>query len=122
MQEDRPSEEETARFALSELMERVDEDDELIREVLEIFLEDTPKTLEAIKTGIADQSPEAVAKTAHTLKGASANIAANRLRDQAYELEIKAKSGDLADAGDIFATLETEYAALKNHLNQYLGK
>lgn len=122
MQEDRRSGEETARFAVNDLMERVDGDEELIREVLEIFLEDTPRTLEALKTGISDQSPEAVAKAAHTLKGASANIAANRLRDQAYKLELKAKSGDLAGAKEVSAALEGEYAALKNHLNQYLGK
>ena len=122
MQEDRISGEKTERFALNELMERVDEDEELIREVLEIFLEDTPSTLEALKAGISDQSTEAVAKAAHTLKGASANIAANRLRDQAYELEIKAKSGLLAGAGDMYAALEAEYAALKKDLNKYLGK
>ncbi|MDZ7833106.1 MAG: Hpt domain-containing protein [Desulfobacterales bacterium] len=121
MQEDRKSGEDSAQFAVNELMERVDGDDELIREVLEIFLEDTPRTLEALKTGISDQSPEAVAKAAHTLKGASANIAANRLRDHAHQLELKAKSGELADAGGIYAELEAEYAALKNHLNKYLA-
>ncbi|MFP4225303.1 MAG: Hpt domain-containing protein [Desulfobacterales bacterium] len=121
MQEDRPSGADSGRFAIDELTERVDGDNELIREVLEIFLEDTPSTLEALKTGISDQSPEAVARAAHTLKGASANIAANRLRDHAYQLELKAKSGDLADAGDIYADLAAEYAALKNHLNKYLA-
>lgn len=121
MQQDRSIGTETDRFALHELLERVDGDEELIREVLGIFLDDTPKILEDLKTAINGALPEAVAKAAHTLKGASANIAANRLRDQAYQLEMKAKSGDLANASDLYAKLEAEFGELKTHLAQYLA-
>ncbi len=103
-------------------MERVDGDEELIREVLGIFLEDIPGILEELKRGVKEGLPEVVARAAHALKGASANIAANRLREYAYQLEIKAKSEDLAGASDLYASLETEFNELKTHLAQYLGK
>ncbi|MBS3757267.1 MAG: Hpt domain-containing protein [Desulfobacterales bacterium] len=122
MQQDRPIGPDTESFALDELIERVDGDEGLIREVLGIFLEDAPKVLENLRTSIKGGSPEAVANAAHTLKGSSANISANRLREKAYRLEMKAKSGDLADAFPIYAEIEAEFGELKDLLNQYLGK
>ncbi len=64
-------------FDSQELFERVDGDEELLREVLEIFLEDAPEVFSRLARGVEDKSPEDVAKAAHTLKGASANISAS---------------------------------------------
>ena len=111
-----------SRFDYDELFERVDGDEELIREVLAIFLEDAPRLLGEIKTGLEKASPEIVANTAHTLKGAAANIAAHRLRDQAYQIELTAKSEEMAGALNIYADLEAEFIALKHYLSPYLGQ
>jgi len=121
MQQDDASGDYYERFAWKELLERVDGDEELLREVVAIFLEDTPGLLDALKQGIDAGVPEAVAKAAHTLKGSSANLAANRLRHQAQQLELQAKSGDLASSVVLYQALETEFSALRNHLNQYLA-
>ncbi|MFO7837981.1 MAG: Hpt domain-containing protein [Desulfosalsimonadaceae bacterium] len=109
-------------FSRQELLERVDGDEELLREVLLIYMEDTPSVLESLKQGIDANSPEAVAKAAHTLKGSSANIAAERLRRRARELEQKAQEGDLEGAAAFYDMLESEFHALKEELRPYLGE
>jgi HPt (histidine-containing phosphotransfer) domain-containing protein len=121
MQQDGGRHQTAERFAVKELLERVDGDEELLREVIAIYLEDTPTVLEALKEGLGQNLPDAVAKAAHTLKGASANIAANRLHGQAYQLERQARAGDLKSAAAIYEALEQEFEALKRHLNQYLA-
>ncbi len=120
MQEHYHSSDKNERFAPQELLERVDGDEALLREVVAIFLEDTPGILDALKKGIDTDMPDAVAKAAHTLKGSSANLAAARLRHQAYQLETQAKTGDLAGAPALYQAVEAEFFALKNQLTDYL--
>lgn len=109
------------RFALNELRDRVDGDDELMREVLAVYLEDTPMVLDSLRQALEAGATESAAKAAHTLKGSSANVAAERLRSQAYALEQKARAGDLAEARRLFTGLQSEFQALQNMLNQYLA-
>ena len=122
MQQDDTYGTDSARFASNELLERVDGDEELMREVLGIYLEDTPNTLEKLKLALDGALSEDAAKAAHTLKGASANIAANRLRDHAYQIELKAKSGDLDGAAAIYSAIEAEFKELEAHLKRYLAE
>lgn len=120
MQEENHSSDNYERFDPQELLERVDGDEALLREVVAIFLEDTLDILDAMKKGIDTGMPDAVAKAAHTLKGSSANLAASRLRHQAYQLEIQAKTGDLEGAVALYQAVETEFSALKHQLTDYL--
>ena len=121
MQPEGSSGENTERFALSELRDRVDGDEELMREVLAVYLEDTPLVLDRLSKALEGGQPESAAKAAHTLKGSSANVAAERLRSQAYALEQKARAGDLEEARRLYTGLQSEFQALKNMLNQYLA-
>lgn len=113
--------ENTERFALNELRDRVDGDDELVREVLAVYLEDTPTVLDSLRQALEAGQPESVAKAAHTLKGSSANVAAERLRSQAYELEQKARAGDLEEARRLFPSVQSEFRELENMLTQFLA-
>lgn len=122
MQEDTSFDHNPPLFSRRDLLERVDGDEELLREVLLIYLEDTPLVLENLKQGIDANSPEAVANAAHTLKGSSANIAAERLRYRAWQLEQKAKEGDLDGASAFYDMLEGDFHALQQELSPYLGQ
>lgn len=55
----------------------------------------------------------ALAATAHRLKGASANVSAERLREIAAELERIGRSGDPAPASPLIARLRDEFARLE---------
>ncbi len=121
MQENGDNRDPIQRLALHELRDRVDGDEELMREVLAIYLEDTPTLLDTLRQALETKQTEAVAKAAHTLKGSSANIAAERLRSQAYQLEQQARAGDLNRAAALFETIQSEFQELEKIVKRYLA-
>ena len=60
----------TAVFNLNEALARVDDDMEFLRTLMAMLLEQAPGDLRAIRTALAAGDPDAVARTAHHLKGA----------------------------------------------------
>jgi len=59
----------------------------LIREMFNLFLEDTPPRLEALHAALAAGRLEALADTAHAVKGAASTMGAPRVRQVAQALE-----------------------------------
>jgi len=73
----------------------MDGDEELYVSVLSSFIEKTP----SVVSKLASVSKETLAEYAvniHGFKGACANICAEKARQMAYSMELKAKGGDLA--------------------------
>ena len=68
-----------------------DGDEELISELLEIFAESYPVTLEAVKTAMASKNYSDMELHAHTMKGMIANFFAAELKDAAATLETMAR-------------------------------
>jgi len=55
-----------------------------------------------------------VERQAHTIKGASANMGGECLRNAAFEMEKAARTGELRAAGRLMAELESQFDRL-NH-------
>jgi len=70
----------------------------MTREVIGLFLADTPQRLAAIDTALATRDAQALSQAAHALKGSSGNVGAIALHEAAGELETLAKAGWPADA------------------------
>jgi CheY-like chemotaxis protein len=98
------------------LWERVAGDEESLREVIALFLEDYPKLLAAIQAAIAIGDAKALFVAAHTLKGSAGNFAAKKVVDVALRLEQLGRQEDLAPAQEAFSTLEKELLRLKDEL------
>jgi CheY-like chemotaxis protein len=83
------------------MMERLGGDEELVGEVIRLFIQDCPNRLAAIKTAVDRQSAEDIRQAAHALKGAAANVSAAALFDATATLErIGAENRlDAAEAG-----------------------
>lgn len=77
-----------------EALERMGRDDELLNEIVKLFLEDAHAEITELKATLEAGDTESAADLAHSLKGASANIGAENFRDQAREIELLCKSGD----------------------------
>lgn len=92
-------------------------DAEFLRELINLFLEDTPEQIEALAAALAGGDAEGVRSWAHTLKGASASFGAEPLRQLFYELETAARQGQLDDAPALLARARTEFEQLRGFLN-----
>ena len=95
-------------FKRDELLDRVGGDEELMREVVGLFLEDAPRLLAELRRALSDGDAPAVYRTAHTLKGSAGNFGAQPLIDIAQRLEARSREGDMATSRAAFAALENE--------------
>lgn len=92
---------------------RVGGDAELLREVVELFLDDYPPALERIRTAVAAQDASAVEHHAHSLKGSVSTFGAKRAFEAAFALEKQGRAKDLTG-------VETSLCELENALNELL--
>ena len=69
------------------LRRRLSGDDELMAEVIRMFLHDVPVRLEAIRTAVTGGNAGALRQAAHALRGAAATMSAGALADAASSLE-----------------------------------
>jgi two-component system, sensor histidine kinase and response regulator len=84
---DRPTAPGVKTFDRQALLSRVAGDEELMGDVIRLFLEECPRQLAAIRQAVAQRNPGAVRTTAHALKGAAGNLGANGLFEAAGVLE-----------------------------------
>jgi CheY-like chemotaxis protein len=87
-------------FNYSALMERLFEDEELVKEVTDTFKEDIAQLIESLESAVAEGDMELAERHAHTIKGAAGNVCAFALQETAYEMEkaAEAKQQDVLNA------------------------
>ncbi len=109
-------------FDKTDFLQRVEGDLELAKQLGEMFLEDARETMGVLRDRIGENDADGIMRAAHSLKGASANLSALRLRRISGDLEQAAKENRLSRAGEIFAILETEVENFRHELTrQILG-
>jgi signal transduction histidine kinase/CheY-like chemotaxis protein/HPt (histidine-containing phosphotransfer) domain-containing protein len=96
-----------------DLLKDFDGDEGLLAEIINIYIEDVPKQLTALKEGLENRNAEEVHLRGHTIKGASANVGAILMRKVASEIEAAGKAGDLAKAAGLIEKIEEEFQDLK---------
>jgi HPt (histidine-containing phosphotransfer) domain-containing protein len=90
--------------------------DTFLREIIGIFIEDTPLRIAEIDQSLAAGDTATFVRAAHTIKGASANVGAAALRAVAEQLEHRAKKDGLVDVTALVAEIKTEFASAKTAL------
>ena len=109
-------------FDYADFLARIDGDHDLLREVVEIFLEDTPRLLSGFYTAIAQDDLVAAERAAHTLKGAAANISACRLYAVSQEAQQAVKNKDREALDDMITIFEDNFKQLERALRPYIEK
>lgn len=97
---------------LTETLERVEGDFDLLKEMVELFLEEWPNMLSDIERAIAVGDARALQHAAHTLKGSVSNFAAPRATAASLVLEKMGRQQDLSNAGAALASLQQELKRL----------
>jgi CheY-like chemotaxis protein len=99
-----------------------DGDPEFLAEIVNLFLETYPALLSEIENAVLNKDAAALGRAAHTMKGAVANFGARAVVDQAKELEMMGKSGDLEPANDAAQSLRALMQKLLPELESALEK
>ena len=96
-------------------------DDSFLKEIVEIYLQDTPERLAAIKAARESNDQPLYTRSVHTIKGSSANVGAIEVRSLAERLEQRSKQEPLADLDAGVAELEKAFARASEALRALLG-
>jgi HPt (histidine-containing phosphotransfer) domain-containing protein len=107
---------------LPELLERVDNDQVLLRELLDIFKEDFPQTLRSLKTAVTGEDLKSSSRLSHTLKGMLSSLGAVRAAGAASKLEALSAAGETASLGAALKALESEGESLVPELDAYMAE
>jgi HPt (histidine-containing phosphotransfer) domain-containing protein len=85
------------------------------------FLEDIPRQIQALKNLVKSGDTAGSARQAHAIRGASASVGGEGLRQLATEMEKAADAGDLDDVNIRMNSLDAQFLllrdAIKNECN-----
>jgi HPt (histidine-containing phosphotransfer) domain-containing protein len=102
------------------LLARVDGDLELLRDIVELYLQDCPRQLAEVGRAITDGDAVRLRRAAHAFKGSVGNFGSGTTYEAARQLEMLGLAGEMAGAAEVFASLEKAAeglgAALENLL------
>lgn len=92
---------------------------DLVQQLIDLYLADVPERLNALHQAIAQGDATRLAQTAHSLKGSSANIGAQRVARVCLELERCGKANDLTNVAEQLAVLEQEVERARQALQKF---
>ena len=88
-------------------------DEDLSGVIVEGFLEDVPRQIRLLEQYLENRTARDCERQAHTIKGASANVGGECLREVAFEMEKSARAGDLAAVGAGLIRLKEQFELLR---------
>jgi len=105
-----------------ELLARVDNDAELLRELIAIFKIELPHNLGVLREAIAQGNLKSVQKSGHMLRGMLSNLGATRGTAAAAQLEQLGDSSDHTALKSALALFESEVIDLLPELEACVAK
>jgi two-component system, sensor histidine kinase and response regulator len=105
---------------LAELLVRVDNDQDLLYDLLAIFKEDFPKTMQSLETAVKGGDCRNTATLSHTLKGMLSSLGAAPAA--AAEIERLAKAEHRMQLSDALQAFEQQAASLVPQIEAYMAE
>lgn len=96
--------------------------DEFLREIVGIFLEDTPQRIAELDQSLAASDGPKFIRAAHSIKGSSANLGAILLRAAAEKLEHQSRTQGLANLAGLVVEVKTEFRRAEDELGKLIAK
>ncbi len=97
-------------------LDRVGGDEELLDEIVELYLGEYPALLSEIQKSVQSGDAPGLYRSAHTLKGSLGTLGAEEAHQRALELEISGRSAQLAEAPTMLKDLENLLQLLHQEL------
>ncbi len=92
--------------------------DELLRKMIELFIQNTPARMEQIRSGVAGEDADLIEGGAHSLKSSCGNLGAEQTRALAERMEIFGEESRVDEARSLLPELEATYEATLQALIQ----
>ncbi|OQY44402.1 MAG: hypothetical protein B6240_10585 [Desulfobacteraceae bacterium 4572_87] len=96
-------------------------DKDFEREIIDLFLKDTSRHLDQLETAVKEADAPSVEASAHAIRGAAANMGAEKFRKLAQGLELKGKNSALHGADEDFGHLKSAFEAVKRFFEKNGG-
>jgi HPt (histidine-containing phosphotransfer) domain-containing protein len=90
---------------MKSLLERIGGDEEFAKELIGDFLQSLPEDLRTLESHLEEENLEQAAKSAHAIKGSSANLSAEEVSAISRVVEESCREGDLGGALQAFEKL-----------------
>ncbi|MEQ8187419.1 MAG: response regulator, partial [Candidatus Eremiobacterota bacterium] len=103
-------------FDRQELIKNLDDDEELFKELIDIFLDTIPSEIASLKAALNRKDFVMARRFAHSIKGVSGNIKANALSYIALNIEMAVKEDDIERASLLLPDIEEEFLKFKRLL------
>jgi len=107
-------------FDREALLDRLDGDFRLARDLITTFLEESPAMRTELRAALKSNEPPSLERAAHTMRGALAAVSAPAAVHIADRLESTSRDGDLSGSPGRAAELEAELDLLERALRSYL--
>jgi PAS domain S-box-containing protein len=108
-----------AVFNHREMLKRLGNDLDLVTELIELFLEESPKLLADVEVAVRSRDAKAIERTAHRLKGSTGNFGMNEAVAAALKLEVYGRTSELESVDVEFQRLCDELGQLQEELKQW---
>jgi HPt (histidine-containing phosphotransfer) domain-containing protein len=90
----------------------------IVAELAGMFLQDADARIDTLRGAVDEGSAQRVKEVAHTLKGSSGNMGADKMRDLCEKLQRAGDSGDLADVPETLEALEAAFDQIRPELTR----
>jgi HPt (histidine-containing phosphotransfer) domain-containing protein len=97
-------------------LDRVGGDEDLLHEIVGLYLAEYPALLEQIQSAVKTGDARELYRSAHTLKGSLGAVGAEAAQHRAFELESSGRQGDLTGTSSMVADLENLLRQLHDEL------
>jgi HPt (histidine-containing phosphotransfer) domain-containing protein len=101
------------------MLERLGGDEELARQLVELFVSECPRMMDVMRTSVDSGDADQVRRAAHAFKGSVGNFTDDAPMTTAFELEQIGRNGELSRAASLLARLEAEVEAFLASLRRF---
>ena len=116
-----PELEAVSASVLRRLQEQTGDDDgELLRELVDVFLADADETCGKLAELLGRQDAAGIGREAHRLKSGAANLGAQRMTDLCKLLELAGNAGEVAELASLLQQLTDEVPKVQAGLEEYV--
>lgn len=104
---------------LSQLQEVTGDENTLILELLDLYVSDTGERVKALEENLSQERWEGALREAHTIKGSSANVGAQRMQHCAHFLERHLRESSSPTPQSFLTRMQQEFSDFQNAVDNF---